>query len=150
MRHVAPVLLLVAPLLAGCFTYAPLEPARLAPDMSVRVRLTEDASRRMEATRDPDTPIEGRVFEVDAGQMRLLPEVGTRGSTAPLTFAFDDLSVVELRQISQSKTWLMVGAGMAGGVLLLLSIDGLPFGSSGGGDPGDFLLAPGLRIPIGP
>lgn len=150
MRQVAPVLLLVAPLLGGCFTYATVEPARMAPDMSVRVRLTEDASRRMEATRDPDTPIEGRVFEVASGQFQLLPELGSRGSTEPISLDFTDLRLVEQRQISSTKTWLMVGAGMAGGVLLLLSVDALPFGTSGGGDPGDFLLPSGFRIPIGP
>ena len=114
--------------------------------MAVRVRLTEDASRRMEATRDPDTPIEGTVFEVNTDRFRLLPEVGGGGSTEPVTLGFSDVRLVEQRQISQTKTWVLVGAGMAGGVLLLLSIDALPFGSSGGGGPGDFLI----RVPIGP
>ena len=150
MRQVAPVLLLLAPLLGGCFTYAPVEPASLAPDMSVRVRLTEDASRRMEATRDPETPIEGRVFEVVGSRFQVLPELGTGGSTQPVAFDFDDLRLVEQRQIDPTKTWLMVGAGMAGGVLLLLSVDALPFSSSGSGNPPDFLTSPGFRIPIGP
>ena len=147
MKHKSLLTLLTVPLFAGCFTYVPVAPSAVSPDMAVRVRLTDDASRRMEATRDPETPIEGRVFEVSASQFGLLPEVGGGGSTEPVSLAFDDVRLLEHRQISQTKTWVMVGAGMAGGVLLLISIDAVPFASGrNGGGPGDFFIS----LPIGP
>jgi hypothetical protein len=149
MRQTA-LALLIAPVLGGCFTYVPVERNAVAPEMSIRVRMTETASRRMEATRDPDTPIEGRVFNVSGNQFSLLPELGSRGTTEPISFNFNDIRVFEHRQMSQTKTWAMVAAGMAGGVLLVLAVDGDLLGGGGTGGPGDFSVLPGFRIPFSP
>ena len=104
----------------------------------------------MEATRNPDAPFEGTVFEVDGTQFRVLPELSRAASTGPLSFRFSDVRTVEHRQMSQTKTWAMVAAGMAGGVLLVLAVDDNLFGGGGGGGGGDFTLLPGIRIPFNP
>ncbi len=138
-------LFVALPLLGACYTYVPVDPAMVLLNQSLRVRLTEEASRRMEVTRDPETPIEGRVFELGDGQFRLLPGSSTGGSTAPVLLDFGDLSLVELREVDETRTWILAGTGITGGVLLLLSVNALPFGGGGGTNTPDFFI----RLPIG-
>ena len=142
--------LLAVPVLGGCFTYQPIEPSAVAPGMSVRVRVTEEESRRMEATRDPDDPFEGTVFEVDGTQFSLLPELGPAAATELLSLRFGDIRTLEQRQLSKTKTWVVIGAGMGAGILMVLAAEGVLLGGAGPGGPGDFSIIAVLRLPLGP
>jgi len=99
----------------GCFTYAPIETATVAPDMTVRVHLTASAAERQ---------IEGQVFDVDADGFSLLPEVGAGQSSAPQFLAQTDITTVEVRALDRNRTLLVVGASIAAGVGVLLAVDG--------------------------
>ena len=109
---------------SGCFTYAPIQPADIAPDMTVRVRL---------ADRPSESRMEGRVFEVDQSEFSILPEVRPGESTEPRSVSRADIAEVEARALNTTRTLLVVGAGLAAGVGVLLAVEGEP----GGGPPGD-------------
>ena len=138
MRRIGLTALLL--LTSGCFTYAPIEPSAVAPDMTVRVHLAERVS---------EPRIEGKVFEVDQGRLSILPEVRPGEASGPRSLARADISEIEVRSLDTGRTLLVAGAGMAVGIGVLLLVEGEPTG----GTPGDggvvFDGVPLLKILLG-
>jgi len=92
--------------------------------MTVRVHLAERVS---------EPRIEGKVFEVDQGQLSLLPEVRPGEASGPRSLARTEIAEIEVRSLDMPRTLLVAGAGMAVGIGVLLVVEGEPTG----GTPGD-------------
>ena len=142
MRRTA-ILLLTMPLVGGCFTYTPVDLQSVVSDMSVRVHVTEEGAARLPTGSDRDAPIEGTVIQADRTRVSVLPELGS-AITDPVSFSVGDIESVERRELSQQRTWLTLGAGVAVGIGILLRIQGEPGSGNGTGNPPDF-----TRIPLG-
>lgn len=108
-------------LTGGCFTYAPVEYSSLQPDMTVRVQLPN---------RVQNTQVEGRVFEIDADHLSLLPEVRPGESNEPQSLPRPEITTVEVRTFNTARSMLVIGGTIAAGIAVITVADG------GGGTPG--------------
>ena len=116
LRH-----LVVLPLLAGCYRYAPIEPTSAQPGSGVRARLTVDAGQRLApllGTTD-NRLIAGRLIENRASGMIIeVPAImsGSVGSSAQtlnqrISVAPSDLVELESRRLDRLRTGAVVGGG---------------------------------------
>jgi len=130
-------------LLAGpaCYTYAPVEPGEITPEMTVRVELAEESVERR---------VEGTVFSVEPGALSVLPESRPGGDPSPRTLRFADVEVVQVRSFDSRRTALVVAAGAAVGIGVLLAAEGNPADTRGPGGGGDFNVLPLLRSLFAP
>lgn len=125
---------------AGCYTYTPISPVSVTPDMTIRVDLGSGA---------PGDRVEGRVFEIGQGSLALLPEARPGGDTSPRTLQFTDVQSVNVRQFNSTRTALVVGGGVAVGIGALLLADSNPGDTRGPGGGGDFNIFPLIRALVG-
>jgi hypothetical protein len=149
---------LVLPLAAGCYTYAPIDEARVAPGTDVRAHVTVDASTRVapllgvSEARD----LTGTVVSNDSGSLIIkvptVVQTGVNRSTQSLfqrvAVAPADVLELQTRRLNPLRTGLAVGAAaVLTGVVIARS-----FGKSGGselppgGDPGSEARIPVLRL----
>lgn len=130
------------PLLAGCHSYAPIEPAAAPVGTEVRARITGAASDRVApllGTFD-NRVLVGSVIENNAGTMLLEVPTGAMPNVAEgvirmqtrLPLVSTDLVSLERRRLDVRRTTLLAGviaAGVAAGVHAALR-------AGGSGDPG--------------
>ncbi len=150
LRH-----LVVLPLLAGCYQYAPIEPTSAQPGSGVRARLTVDAGQRLApllGTTD-NRLIAGRLIENRASGMIIeVPAImsGSVGSSAQtlnqrISVAPSDLVELESRRLDRLRTGAVVGGVVA--VAVVAALKALAGESSNSGrvpDPGTMEL----RVPL--
>ena len=134
--------LYLVPFVAGCYSYAPIEPAAAPAGSEVRARITGAASDRIApllGTFD-NRILVGSVVENDAGTMVLQVPTGAMSNVAASVVQLKsrvpvvpgDLVSLERRAVDVRRTSLLVGgilAGIAAGVTVALR-------SGGEGDPG--------------
>lgn len=125
---------------AGCYTYTPISPVSVTPDMTIRVDL------RSGAVQDR---VEGRVFEVGQRSLALLPEAGPGQDTSPRTLLLTDVQSIDVRRFNSTRTMLVVGGGVAMGIGALFLADSNPGDTRGPGGGGDFSILPYLRVLLG-
>jgi len=129
--------LLVVAFFAGCYTYAPIQPAAARPGMSVRARVTAVESERLApllATTDP------RVFTgrlIDTAEASMVVEVpimvqagvGASFQTLHQRISIPSAAVVEFeaRKLDRVRTGLLVGAtAVVAAAILKHAFDGGP------------------------
>lgn len=147
-------------LLSACYSYQPVEPGDLHPDMEVRARITGvQADELGDGILTDDRTLEGTV--VEAGSDDLLMDVPTgtlerRGRVETLSqrvrLQTSEIVALDQRRQDRAKTTALVAAGV--GVAAVAVILGLNATSSntnpgpGGGGPQDARI-PLFRIPLG-
>jgi len=148
--------LCLMPLLVGCYSYTPIEPAAAPAGSEVRARITGAASDRvgpMLHTFDTRVLV-GSVVENNAGSMVLQVPTGAMPNVAEVIVPLQariplnasDLVSLEARTIDKKRTTIlfgMIGVGIAAGVTAALR-------AGGGGDQGKSPEEPPPinRIPI--
>lgn len=126
---------------AACYTYTPISPETVTPEMNVRLELVETSAEER---------VEGRIYEVGTSSLSLLPETRPGADTSPRTLKFSDVESVVLRRFNATRTLLIVGTGVAVGVGALFLADSNPGDTRGPGGSGDFNVLPMLRALTGP
>ena len=120
MRRVAALLFLS---LSACYTYAPVQPASVAPGASVRARVSATAAERIApliGVQDARV-LTGRFAGTDAAgflvEVPTTTQVGPAGSLQSLaqrvSIARGDLLEIETRTLSRGRTAAVVGAAAA-------------------------------------
>ena len=130
-------LLVLVPLLAACYTHAPIDPNAVRPRTSIRARVNAATAEQLEpllgvtsarllngvvVAASPDTLI----VEVPTG---VRAEIGSSVQTLNQRVAIARTSIVELetRRIDRRRTGLVVGsASIVAGALLYRAIRGEP------------------------
>jgi hypothetical protein len=146
-------LLSVLPLLAGCYTYAPIEPVRVQPGTSVRARVSGTAAARLApllGTTDARV-VSGRLIDTRADTM--IVEVPTvvpttvGGATETLhqrvSIPRTDLVELETRRLDRFRTTAIAGGvALVVGAIVITSLDNDPGtdGPPGGGGGTDARL----------
>ena len=120
----------------ACYTYAPIPAGEVTPAMTVRLEVSGSAA--------PER-VEGRVFEVGTGVLSLLPEVRPGMDSGPRTVQLSQIMEASRRRLDATRTVLVIGAGAAAGIGVLLLAEGSPGDTRGPGGPGDFSVLPMLR-----
>jgi hypothetical protein len=149
--------LFLLPLLGGCFSYMPIDPATVPTGTEVRARITGAASDRVApllGTFDTRV-ITGNVVENNSGAMVLDVSMGAMpnvsASVVPLRtrvpIGASDLVSLEQRRMDVGRTALLGGviaAGVGAGAVLAIRAGG------GKGDPGNGPPEPPpiIRIPV--
>ena len=135
--------------LGGCFRYAPVEPAAVEPQTTVRAHLTPGGAQRHQALLGlDDGHLEGTVAGVDDDELQLLTGgVGTR-SGATVTLSWGEIDGLERRHLDRGRTLLVAGAGVALGVAVLALVEGGPFSDGGTGGDRDFTRVPLIRLRV--
>ncbi len=149
-----------ATLLAGCYTFRPMDrPPR--PGDHVRANLTTPGAIRLsELTGEPERSLEGEVAVVDDDALGIAV-VRTRSTKDfqpqfvlkdTLLLPREDVASVELRELSPLRTGAALAAG--GGAVGYLLYRALGGGRGGGEEPPEggrptFVLIPLLSIPVG-
>ena len=140
MRRALAIVLLSTLSAAGCYTYTPISPASVTPDMTIRVDSRSGAVQNR---------VEGRVSEVGQRSLVLLPETRPGHDTTPRTLLLTDIRSIDARRFNSTRTMLMVGGGVAMGIGALFLADGNPGDTRGPGGGGDFNILPYLRVLVG-
>jgi hypothetical protein len=148
-------LLILAPLLAACYTHAPIEPHALRPQTSIRARVNAATADQLEPllgisnarllsgvviATSPDTLI----VEVPTG---VRAEIGSTVQTLNQRVAIARTSIVEVetRRIDRLRTGLVVGsASILASALIYRAVRG----DAGNGRPPDCCQPTELRIPV--
>jgi len=148
---------LSAAVLAGCYTYVPVEPAAVPPGSDVRIR----ADRSFPAEGSSIQPngggvIRGRLVESFSPDtllfsVALMPEatdVASRGLRSVLAIPTSAVTGVEMRRLSRGRTGLVVGASTVLAAALLDAAFDIRPGREGSDDGGgiDEAVIPLLRI----
>lgn len=145
MRPARALLVASMILVTGCYTYTPTRLDTIRPGQDVRVRLSGEATDRLEAVRFTDdrlmtgtlveeSPAE-LIFET-AVRQTATPMQGARALTQRLDLSPADILEVETRSLSNSRTGALVAAIGAGvGAIVIAAIQG-GGGNQNGGDPG--------------
>jgi hypothetical protein len=155
------VALLVVPvLLAGCYTYSPIEVAAAAPGMEVRARVSAATAAQLAPSLGVGDArlLSGSVVDQQAEGLTLrvasVPP-GTIGAPDGLfqqiLITRGELLELESRQLDNTRTRLAIGAGVVGAAVMAAAIlRGHSTGESAVVEPpANFSLGP-LRIHIGP
>jgi hypothetical protein len=137
-------LLCVAPLLVGCYAYAPIEPARIQPGTGVRARVTGTAADRLAPLLGTSNArlVSGKLVDTRADTMIVeVPTVvqTTVGSSMEtlhqrVSIHRGDLVELETRRLDRFRT-----AAVVGGVALVVgavAVNALRNEPGGGGPPG--------------
>jgi len=144
------------PLLVGCYTYAPIEPAAVPAGVEVRARITGAASDRVAPLLGSFNTRElvGNVVENNGGAIVLQVSTGAMPNVAelivpmqtriPLTAA--DMVSLERRKVDVARTSIFVGAIAAG--VALAAVAALHAGGEGDAGKGPPEPPPITRIPI--
>ena len=158
-----PILIVVGTLLAsGCHVYTPATLETISPGEGVRIRLSAEATDRLEAVRFTDDRLmTGTLVEQSSSALLFETSIGRTAAAAPgarsLTQRVDllpsDILEVESRSLSRGRTAAMVavvGTGVAVVVVAALQGGG---GRQGGGPPGPdedrrFPLGLKFRLPF--
>ena len=153
-------ILVLVPLLAACYTHAPIEPNALHPPASIRARVNAATAEQLEPllgvdnarllrgvviASSPDTLI----VEVPTG---VRAEIGSSVQTLNQRVAIPRTSIVELetRRLDRLRTGLVVGsASVLAGALIYRAVQGGRGreGPPDGGHPTEIRI-PVLRIPM--
>jgi hypothetical protein len=149
--------LLLSPLLVGCYTYAPIEPATAPVGTEVRAHISGAASDRIAPIIQAFNTrvLNGKIDENKSGDIVLEVPTGAMLNTgdviAPLVSRVPlqrgDVVQLETRRISGVRTGLMIGSIAA--VVGIASYLALNAGSDGGRVPPDGGGGPPInRIPV--
>jgi len=131
------VLLLAIPLTAGCFTYAPIQPDQVRPEMKVRASLVDGAQ---------PSHVEGKVFAVEGSSISVLPDVSGGGSTEPVSLTVSSINTIEERTFDRNRTFLLAAVTIGIGIAGVFAAEIIEGGGSGTGGTGDFTLIPVFRF----
>jgi hypothetical protein len=149
--------LFLSPLVVGCYSYAPIDPAAAPVGTEVRAHISGAASDRIAPIIQQfnQRVLTGKIDENNAGSMTLEVQTGaalnTGNSIAPLVqrVPLDRGEVVQLetRRLSTSRTAILMGAVAAGtGLAAWAALHGR--GDSSGDNGGTTNPPPINRIPI--
>lgn len=149
-----PALLFVFPLLAGCYAYAPIDPAAVRPGTSVRARVSAAGADRIApllgasdarqlSGRLVDTRADTMIVEVPSVRQTSLP--GMELLHQRVSIPRSDLLELETRRLDRLRTAAV--AGSAAILLAVIAINALE------NDPGTGNTPPGgggneVRIPL--
>jgi hypothetical protein len=146
--------------LAGCYSYQPIDVADIRPEMDIRARVSgPQADALADALLSDDRTIEGTV--IDNGTDELLLEVTAaaverRGRLETLNqrvrLPTSEIQVVDEKRSDQTKTTLLVlgGVGVAAAAVVLAITSGSSNSTSTGGPGGpQDILIPLFRLPLG-
>ena len=140
------LLVSLAGLLTGCYTYTPIESTALLPDAKVRARISAvEADRLREYLPNSDRLLEGVVIGTDTGSVVLQVPAMTRETTGGLQVLHQRVSIsragileLESKQLNRARTGLVIGVlGTAAAVMIFDAVKGNP-GKEGlpGEEPG--------------
>lgn len=148
LRRARPVSLIgILGLLAGCYTYVPINAETVAPPLRVRAYLSPEAAERVApVVGGVHSAVDGRLVEA-AGRSFYLEvtsayvQQGMRTETLSqrLLLAPEDIVSLQRRELDRTRTYLLAGAGAAAvGALIYTAVSGEAGGSttqppSGGG-----------------
>ncbi|HSG48779.1 MAG TPA: hypothetical protein VLA43_13245, partial [Longimicrobiales bacterium] len=134
--------LLLAPLLAGCHTFTPVERSQLQPGQSVRVTLTPAESvNHVQLLGSLKESVQGTVREVEASNLGLTlatappPVPGSPANTglrSYLELPWSGVSGVEVKRMNWLRTGLLA-AGAAVVTVVILDVADLSGGSNNEG-----------------
>jgi hypothetical protein len=145
------VAVLAVPLLVGCYSYAEIDRASVAPGATVRVALDrQEAVRQIDVLGGLRERVEGQVMEQSNGaslamtvRQSATPSDGGR-LNAFVTLPWTSVTLVEVKRFSLFRTGAVVGGGAVVAVAVLSVLEG---GSKTG--PGE---GPGtnnaIRVPL--
>jgi hypothetical protein len=148
--------LLLSPLVVGCYSYTPIEPAAVPVGTEVRAHISGAASDRIAPLigQFNQRVLSGKLDEKNGNEMTLDVQTGAAPNTGntivplvqrvPLTR--DEVTQLETRQLSPLRTALLVGVvGLGTGLAAYAALQsgGGGSGESGGGGP-----PPINRIPL--
>lgn len=159
-RRARPALLVGAVgLLAGCYTYVPINAETATPPLRVRAFLSPEAADRVAPVMGGvQSSLDGRLVETSGRSFYLevtsaQVQQGMRTETLSqrLLFAPEDIVSLQRRELDRTRTYLMVGAGAAAvGALIYAAISGEAGGTTGrpptGG--GTEAVIPLLPVPL--
>ncbi|MEP6492117.1 MAG: hypothetical protein ABJF01_05540 [bacterium] len=144
------------PLLVGCYTYTPIEPAAVPAGVEVRARITGAASDRVAPLLGSFNTRElvGNVVENNGGAIVLQVPMGAMPNVAELIvpmqtripLAAADMVSLERRKVDVARTSIFVGAIVAG--VALGAVAALRAGGEGDAGKGPPEPPPVTRIPI--
>jgi hypothetical protein len=144
------LVLLVGPLLMGCYVYQPVADVRPAAGQRVRLRLTDSGTANLAAQLGPSTEnLSGRLLgdstngylvSVLGTQKRGGVETGWNGEQVIIPQPY--VAVFEQRRFSRTRTVLMGVATVMASLALREVFWGAGIGAFGGGGPGG---GPGRR-----
>ena len=107
---------------SGCFSYVPAELGTVPPGQDVRVHLAGEgvAADLAAISNRPSLSLDGTLIGGDSDQLVLrvpvayqTSSIGTRTLGQDLTIPASSITQLELREFDRSRTWLVVGAGVA-------------------------------------
>lgn len=128
-------LILLLPIAAGCYSYAPLETSRLQPGEDVRLRITAGAAEQIEPLlgRTDARLLAGTV--ISTGADTLIVEVPTTTRMAGsgtyqtlnqrVSIPRSSLLELESRSLNRTRTWIVTGAAAAivGAIVLNATVE---------------------------
>src|SRR5262245_51528774 len=141
--------LVLAAVTTACYTYRPVELTQLPAGTSVRARISAQEAERVEPLigKQDARVLEGVVVQADTTSLLLQVPTTTLGPTYGRSEVLHQrLSVpragvieVELKQLNRTRTYGLIGLGIAGAVVLavdaLTGDRGMEGPPGGGGDP---------------
>ena len=138
MRLVA--LASLVPLLAGCYTYAPLGTRTPEPNIEVRAQLTDEGTEQLGRLLGPNpVAVEGRVVgSTDQDLTLAVRAVTQRGGVENywqgerVTLPRSGIATMQRRELSRRRSYLLAGGALAALVAAFIAFD-----IGGGGEPGD-------------
>ena len=148
--------LLLSPLIVGCYTYTPIEPAAVPIGTEVRAHISGAASDRIAPIigQFNQRVLSGKLDEKNGNEMTLEVQTGAAPNTGntivplmqrvPLTR--DDVTQLETRTLSPMRTGILVSViGVAAGFAAYAA---LQHGGGGSGETGGGGPPPINRIPV--
>lgn len=145
------------PLLSGCFSYVPAEPASVPAGEEVRVFLTRDAVLELQdAIPTSGSALRGRITgrEDDLLTLRVPVTAPRAGLQAPdigqdVRIATGQILELQRREFSPARTGLLVAgaAGAASMIILLIMDDAGATPQPGPGDGPEVIRIPLLSLP---
>lgn len=153
-----PALLSVLPLLAGCYAYAPIEPAAVRPGTGVRVRVSAAGADRIAPLLGASDArrLSGRLVDTRADTMIVeVPSVrqtSLAGAMEPLhqrvSIPRSDLLELETRRLDRLRTTAVAGSAVI--IVAVIAINALEKDHASGGTPpgggGNEVRIPLLRV----
>lgn len=148
-----PITLLLA--LGACYVPAPADPVSIPPGEDITIRLSPEGRARLSetSTRGGDE-VTGQLVSVTGDSLTIAARLGGpsyAGATAlstlrqTLSFARADIERVTIGELHRGRTLALVGAALAVGAVLLISLL-----NPSGDPPGTSIPPPPPPSPIGP
>ena len=143
LRKLAPIALLT--FAAGCYSYVPITSGAPPMGSEFRASLTDEGSTRLSPVLGSQVAtVEGRVsssndsaYVVAVSATTSRAHVQTFWTGESITIPRSSVLTIEARTLNRQKTWLIVAAGLVGGVITarIFGWGGSASGDGGGGGP---------------